>query len=186
MIRISTIALASKVTAGNAKNQAGSPRQKAKLFHVIPDTPVTPIEQLKEQRRRYGQDRYSRLPEYRPGRNVRMDPNTFTLYATKKGVMQIKKSKNNPSYKWLEVEPDIQKVYRSRQVREALRSRGEASYMVGTNEHYKAELDELNEPHWRERVMHVKKATNQFPDPNLFTRGLVSSIDPLSNRYSYE
>lgn len=185
MLRLTPNRLASKVTAGNAKNQAGSPRQKAKLFHVIPGTPVTPIEKLKEQRRRFGQDRYSRQPEYRPGRNVRMDPNSFTLYATTKGVMTIRASRINPSYKWLDVEPDIQKVYRSRQMREALAARGKASMMVEGNAHYKAELDHLEEPHWRERVMQVPKATERFQDPNLLSRGLVSSLRPLS-RYTYE
>ncbi|KAL7699292.1 hypothetical protein N2W54_002045 [Lotmaria passim] len=185
MLRTTQSRLASKVTAGNARNQAGSPRKKAKIFHVIPGTPVTPIEKLKEQRRRFGQDRYSRQPEYRPGRNVRMDPNTFTLYATTKGVMTIRTSRINPTYKWLDVEPDIQKVYRTQQMRAALAARGRASMMVEGNPHYTAELDNLEEPQWRERVMHVPKATERFQDPNLLSRGLVSSLRPLS-RYTYE
>ncbi|KAK7195214.1 hypothetical protein NESM_000446500 [Novymonas esmeraldas] len=185
MLRHTATRWASKVTAGNAKNQAGSPRQKAKLFHVIPGTPVTPVEKLKEQRRRFGQDRYSRQPEYRPGRNVRMDPNTFTLYATTKGVMTIRTSRIHPSYKWLDVEPDVQKVFRSRCMRAALRRRGMASSMVASNAHYRAELDHVEEPQWRERVMRVPKATERFQDPNLLTRGLVPSLRPHS-RYAYE
>ncbi|AIN96536.1 hypothetical protein LPMP_131080 [Leishmania panamensis] len=185
MLRITPSCCASKVTAGNARNQAGSPRRKAKIFHVIPGTPVTPVEKLKEQRRRFGQDRYSRQPEYRPGRNVRMDPNSFTLYATTKGVMTIRTSRINPSYKWLDVEPDIQKVFRSRCMRAALQARGKASMMVGDNVNYRAELDHVTEPQWRERVMQVSKATERFQDPNCFTRGLVPALRPLS-RYSYE
>ncbi|KEG09600.1 hypothetical protein DQ04_04961020 [Trypanosoma grayi] len=185
MMRLSPLFLASKVTAGNAKNQAGHPRRKAKLFHVIPGTPVTPIEKLKEQRRRYGQDRHSRLPEYRPGRNVRMDPNTFTLYAATKGVMTIRESRIHPGYKWLDVEPDIQKIYRSRQMRNALAIRGIASNMVAANKHYKPEVDLLQEPLWRERVMHVPKATERFKDPNLFTRGILPELKP-ADRYCYE
>ncbi|EPY33448.1 hypothetical protein STCU_02213 [Strigomonas culicis] len=185
MLRLSRLLCASKVTAGNAKNQAGAPRKKEKIFHVIPGTPVTPVEKLKDQRRRYGQDRYSRLPEYRPGRNVRMDANSFTLYATCKGVMDIKTSRIHPSYKWLEVEPDIQKVYRSRQVRSALQQRGQASMMVEHNPHYRAEHDHVLEPDWRTRVMRVAPATEQYQDPNLFARGIIPSLDPL-DRYSYE
>ncbi|ORC86072.1 uncharacterized protein TM35_000301120 [Trypanosoma theileri] len=185
MLRFCQPRLASKVTAGNAKNQAGHPRRKAKLFHVIPGTPVTPLEKLKEQRRRYGQDRHSRLPEYRPGRNVRMDPNTFTLYATTKGVMTIRESRINPGYKWLDVEPDIQKVYRSREMRKALMSREMTTSMVSLNSHYKTELDLLHEPKWRERVMRVPKATERFKDPNLFVRGVITELDPM-DRYCYE
>ncbi|SCU68174.1 uncharacterized protein TEOVI_000532300 [Trypanosoma equiperdum] len=184
MLKCSLCYLASKVTAGNAKNQAGHPRRKAKLFHVVPGTPVTPFEKLKEQRRRFGQDRHSRLPEYRPGNNVRMDPNTYTLYATKKGVMTIRESRINPKYKWLDVEPDIQKVYRSRELRRALQEREMASMAVGENSNYRVELDLLLEPDWRERVMHVPKATERFKDPNLFTRGVVNELSPL-DRYSY-
>lgn len=185
MLRLCQPRLASKVTAGNAKNQAGHPRRKPKLFHVIPGTPVTPLEKLKEQRRRYGQDRHSRLPEYRAGRNVRMDPNTFTLYATTKGVMTIRESRINPGYKWLDVEPDIQKVYRSREMRNALMSREMASSMVNSNPHYKSELDLLQEPRWRERVMRVPKATERFKDPNLFARGVITELNPM-DRYCYE
>ncbi|ESL11771.1 hypothetical protein TRSC58_00471 [Trypanosoma rangeli SC58] len=185
MLRLSPLRLASKVTAGNAKNQAGHPRRKAKLFHVIPGTPVTPMEKLKEQRRRYGQDRHSRLPEYRPGQNVRMDPNTFTLYATTKGVMTIRESRIHPGYKWLDVEPDIQKVYRSLQMRKALSARGMASQMVARNAHYKSEMDLLLEPHWRDRVSRVPKATERFKDPNLFARGLITELNPM-DRYCYE
>lgn len=185
MFRLSRSQLASKVTAGNAKNQAGSPRRKAKLFHVIPGTPVTPIEKLKEQRRRFGQDRYSREPEYRPGRHVRMDPNDYTLYATTKGVMTIHTSRINPAYKWLDVEPDIQKVARSRAMRSALAARGQASELVRSNAAYREEVDELEEPHWRQRVLQVTKETERYKDPNLFVRGLVSTLNP-SERFSYE
>lgn len=176
---------ASKVTAGNARNQAGAPRKKAKLFHVIPGTPVTPAEKLKEQRRRYGQDRFSRRPEYVPGKNVRMDPNTFTLYATVKGVVSIRTSRINPEYKWVDVEPDIQKVRRSRQMREALADRGEVSEMVPSNPYYREELDSWREPNWRERVMRKVPATEQFQDPNLLTRGIVPTLDP-THPYCYE
>lgn len=185
MLKCSRLLLASKVTAGNAKNQAGRPHRKAKLFHAIPGTPVAPIEKIKEQRRRYGQDRYSRSPEYLPGRYVKMDPNTFTLYATTKGVFTITTSRINPSLKWVDVEPDIQKVYRSNEMRKALEKRSEVSHLVRENDAYRAELDALEEPHWRERVMSRRKATERFQDPNLLTRGLVPKLEPL-NRYSYE
>ncbi|CCW66776.1 unnamed protein product [Phytomonas sp. Hart1] len=177
--------LASKVTGGNSRNQAGRFRKKFKVFHVIPGTPVAPVEKLKEQRRRFGQDRYSRQPEYRPGRNVRMDPNTYTLYATTKGVMTIRTSRIHPSYKWLDVEPDIQKVARSRAMRQALEERGQASMLVASNPNYKVELDNFEEPRWRERVMQPIKATERFQDPNLFIRGQLQVLDP-KRRYSYE
>lgn len=185
MLRLTPSLLASKVTAGNAKNQAGSPRRRAKLFHVIPGTPVTPSERLKEQRRRYGQDRYSREPEYRPGRYVAMDPNTYTLYATVKGVMTVRTSRVHPAYKWLDVEPDIQKVFRSREMRSALGARGQTSALVDSNRDYDGERHVHEEPRWRERVMNTPELRERFQDPNLFTKGIISSLDPL-NRYCYQ
>nr|CCC94960.1 unnamed protein product [Trypanosoma congolense IL3000] len=184
MLRFSPGLFASKVTAGNAKNQAGHPRRKAKLFHAVPGSPVAAMEKLKEQRRRFGQDRHSRLPDYRPGVNVRMDSNTFTLYASCKGVMTIRESRINPAYKWLDIEPDVQKVYRSKEMRRALLNRGKASMMVASNVHYRSELDLLVEPNWRERVLHVPRETERFVDPNLFSRGIVDELCPM-DRYSY-
>lgn len=185
MLHYSGCRLASKVTAGNARNHAGTFRKKAKLFHVIPGTPVTPAEKLKEQRYRFGQDRLTRRPEYLPGRNVCMDPNTYTLYATVKGVVSIRTSSINPAYKWLDVEPDIQKVCQSNLMRAALELQENASYLTPQNPHYKEEWDNFREPNWRERVMRKVPATERFKDPNLFTRGVVPLLEPL-NHYYYE
>lgn len=185
MLNYSCLRLASKVTAGNARNHAGTFRKKAKLFHVIPGTPVTPAEKLKEQRYRFGQDRLTRRPEFLPGRNVRMDPSTYTLYATVKGVVSIRTSSINPSYKWLDVEPDIQKVRQSGLMRTALDRQERASYLVPQNLHYKEEWDTFREKNWRERVMKTIPATERFKDPNLFTRGVVPVLEPL-NHYYYE
>lgn len=185
MLRLTSLSLASKTTAGNAKNQSGRPRRKSKLFHAIPGTPVASIERIKDQRRRFGQDRYSRAPEYMPGRNVRMDPNSYTLYPTQKGIFTIATSRINPSYKWVDVNPDIQKTYRSNEMRAALESRGKASQAVRRNATYTAELDHFEEPEWRQRVARERKATERFVDPNLFARGIVPRLDPL-DRYSYE
>lgn len=103
MLRVVRLLLASKTTGGNAKNQSGSFKRKPKQFNVFPNTPVTPCERLKEQRYQYGKTRYSRLPMVHAGRNVRLDPRDYSLYATTKGVMTIRKSRINPSYSWLDV-----------------------------------------------------------------------------------
>lgn len=149
------------------------------MFHVFLDTPVSPAEMLKEQRRRFGQDRFSRRPEYLPGRNVRMDPNTYTLYATTPGVVSLRHSHINPAYKWVDVDPDIQKVRKSRVIRSALDRCEEASYMVSSNPHYREELKNAEEPLWRERVMREVPLWEQYEDPNRLTRGLTPSLDPL-------
>lgn len=185
MLHYSSLRLASKVTAGNARNHAGTFRKKAKEFHVIPGTPVTPAEKLKEQRYRFGQDRLTRRPEFLPGRNVRMDPNTYTLYATVKGVVSIRTSRINSAWKWLDVEPDIQKVRQSNVMRAALDLQGRASYFASQNPHYKEEWDSFTEPHWRERIMEKKPSWERFKDPNLLTRGVVPALEPLRS-YNYE
>jgi hypothetical protein len=175
---------ASKVSGGSARNQAGSPRRKAKQFNVYLDTPVSPKEVLKDQRHRYGQDLHSRLPEYRPGNNVVMDQ-YFSLRATTKGVVSIRRSRINPNYKWLDVDPDIQKVRRGNEIRAELSLRGMTTSMVPTNDHYRQELDKLHEPAWRERVIKEQTLTQRFVDPNLFTRGVVPELTPM-DRYYYE
>lgn len=183
MLHYSWCRLASKVTAGNARNHAGTFRKKAKVFHVIPGTPVTPAEKLKEQRYRFGQDRLTRRPEFLPGRNVRMDPNTYTLYATVKGVVSIRTSRINSAYKWLDVEPDIQKVRQSNVMHSALDLKGRASYFTSRNPHYKEEWDSFAEAHWRERIMKKKPSWERFKDPNLFTRGVIPALEPLCSYY---
>ena len=184
MLRRTIPSLASKVSGGHAKNQAGRPRRKAKQFNVFINTPVSTKEALKEQRHRYGQNAHSRLPEYRPGQNVRMD-RKFTLHATRPGVMTIQKSKINPDVKWLHVDPDIQKHRRANDMRSELIARGDASHMTETNEAYAPELQVFKEPHWRERVMEVLPLTKRYQDPNLFVRGRIGKLDPLK-RYTYE
>jgi ribosomal protein L27 len=178
------VSYASKVSGGSARNQAGAPRRKHKQFHVFLDTPVSPKEILKEQRFRYGQDRHSRLPEYRPGNNVVMD-SSFTLRATTKGVVSIRRSRIDPNYKWLDVEPDIQMVRRGNALRKELLQRGEATLMVPSNETYRAEYDKMMEPNWRERVLMARKPTERFVDPNLFARGVVPELKPM-DRFCYE
>lgn len=184
MLRRTAVNHASKVSGGSARNQAGAPRKKHKQFNVFLDTPVSPKEVLKEQRHRYGQDRHSRMPEYRPGHNVTMDKR-FALRATVKGVVSIRRSRINPNYKWLDVEPDIQMVRRGNQIRGELKMRGQVTTMMPKNELYRAEYDKLMEPNWRERVLAVQDATDRFVDPNLFSRGIVPELKPLS-RFCYE
>jgi hypothetical protein len=100
--------------------------------------------------------------------------------------MTVRTSRINPQQrKWVDVEPDIQKVYRTRQVRAELERSERASPYIAANKHYKEELDELNEPRWRDRVLAKKSLTERFVDPNLFARGLVPALTPL-DRYIYE
>jgi hypothetical protein len=100
--------------------------------------------------------------------------------------MTVRQSKINPkTRKWVDVEPDIQKVYRSRQVRQELALQGRASAMTNANKDYAEELYELEEPRWRERVLAKQSLTERYVDPNKFTRGLVPALKPL-DRYCNE
>jgi hypothetical protein len=186
MFRFSLLVLASKASGGAAKNQGSATRRKYKQFGGIIGEPISTKEKLKEQRSRFGQTRFSRVPEYFPGNNVTMTRKQFTLYAKVNGVMTVRPSIINPrARKWVDVEPDIQKVYRSRQVRGELDRQERASPFVESNKHYKNELQELREPRWRDRVMNKKSLAERFVDPNLFSRGLVPALNPL-DRYCYE
>lgn len=184
MLRHTLALRASKISGGHARNQAGAPRKKHVQFHVFLNTPVSTEEPIKRQRQMYGKTKYSRLPEYRAGANVEMS-NDFTLTATVKGVVSVRKSKINPGYKWVDVDPDIQKIRRSNEIRAELQRRGETTTMLPTNEDYKAEYDVMQEPTWRERVLRVRHATERFADPNLLCRGVIDELKPL-DRYDYE
>ena len=186
MLRCSRVVLASKVSGGAAKNQAGHPKRKFKQFGGYIGEPISTRDTLKEQRSRFGQCKHSRIPEFFPGKNVRMDPRTFTLMANVNGVMTVRQSRIAPAIrKWVDVEPDIQKVYRTNQVRQELERLDRASTMTANNKHYREELNELKEPRWRERVMNKKPLVERFVDPNLFVRGIVPELKPL-DRYCYE
>lgn len=177
MLRCTVVRHASKVSGGSAKNQAGSPRRMAKEFQVFLNAPASTMEPLKMQRHRYGQDKHSRSPEFRAGANVTMD-NRFTLHATTPGIVSVRPSRINPEFKWVDIDPDIQKHRRARELRAELKKRGMTHSMIPAVSDYKGELDNLQEPQWREDALKVKKPTERFVDPNLFTRGIIAKLTP--------
>ena len=186
MFRQTITSLASKSSGASSKYQSRPSRKTPAQFEVYINGPVSTKDTLKKQRFTYGTSTL-RQPDYLPGNYVRMHKATYTLTANRNGVMTVQHSKINPKkMKWLNVEPDIQKVARSREVREELEKNGCASNLSKVNVTYAAsELHDNAEPDWRLRVQKTRTLVEQFPDPNLVSRGMVAHIDPLS-RYAFE
>ncbi len=172
---------ASKSSGTTTKYQARPSRDKTIGFKVYLGQPVLKGMELLRQKQRTNHRWGVREPDYHPGRNVTMHAKVRNLTADVSGVPTLRKSKIDPvRYEWLDVEPDIQKVYRTAQLRKLyFAPRGRASEMSGKhNARYAEEEEDLREPDWRQRVMRKMPLTERFPDPNLLTRGLVKSIAP--------
>ena len=114
-----------------------------------------------------------------------MHPKTYSIKATVDGVMSIRTSKIDAEYRWIDVEPDIQKVYRNNQMRQYFQRTNQLSPFTHHNAHYREELSDFEDPAWRERVARVAPVAERFKDPNLLARGVVDHITPR-DRYSYE
>lgn len=178
MFRQTSTALASKTTRGTTRYQARPPARKFKQFMSYINHPVSDREVLKEQRCSFHHVYYTREPEWHAGRNVKMHNKTYTLTATTPGVLQIEKSAINPAYKWVHIDPDIQKVHRSNELRKHLSRSGKQSELSRKNATFleSNEMKDFDEPRWRERVMAVPKSQQRFRDPNLIARGLEMSV----------
>ena len=174
--------LASKSSGASSKYQNRPSRKIPVQFEVYINGPVSTKDTLKKQRFTYGIGQARRQPEYLPGNNVRMHNVVYTLNATANGVMSIQRSKINPEkMKWVHVETDIQKVARSREVRTMFETFGCASNLTKLNPQYAdSEIHDHAEPDWRMRVQKTRSLVEQYPDPNLASRGIVAHITPLA------
>lgn len=183
MLRRTTFVFASKSSGTSAMYQARPPRKKPKQFQVILGEGVSKRELIKEQKSRYT-TYFSRMPLYHPGKNTTMNPKTLTIKPTKDGIVFRKDSKINPNARrWLEVEPDVQKVARSRFVRNEFDRMGISSEMFKRNKAYESERHDVESPDWRIHVQKEQRLTERFKDPNLYTRGLVNSLTPLDKYF---
>lgn len=178
---------ASKASGGYTQYQARPSRTKDYGFKVFLNQPAKAKTRLLKQICRYDHQHGVREPEYQPGNNVVMDPKLYDLTSTKDGIPSLRPSKINPSYVWVDVEPDIQKVYRANELRKHFKNKEQLSFMsVEHNRNaYSEEFHDLEEPDWRQRVMKSMKLTEQYPDPNLLTRGVTFDITPRP-RFYYE
>jgi ribosomal protein L27 len=169
---------ASKASGGATKYQARPSHPGPYLFHFEPNGGLVKGGMaIKDQKWRYSKA-YDREPEYHAGRNVSMNQRKYTLYSKTDGVMTIRKSRSNPAWKWIDIEPDIAKVKHTRALRSELRARSNASFMVEGNEKYTDELEDLNDPDWRLRDNTPTAILDRFPDPNRLTRGVSWSARP--------
>lgn len=145
-------------------------------------------ERLRTQRSRYDHRKLVRLPEWLPGAGTLMEPRTYQISAAIDGILKVRRSKINPEkLKYVEVDPDIQKDYRSTQLRAHFAGRGEA-FPIHPRQPGKAAMAALHqyqEPDWRLRVMKNPPPRERFIDPNLFARGLISTPAPIPE-FNYE
>jgi hypothetical protein len=161
------------------KYQRRPSRKTLTGLQVIVGQPVRAGETLALQKYRYESALFVREPDYHAGANVDMDEMTYTLTARVDGVVTLRRSAINPDFKWLDVDPDIQKVHRTQQMRRHYVARSEASPLhPAFNPAFAEEWKELQEPAWRTRVIRKMPDTERFPDPNLLARGLATSIAP--------
>jgi hypothetical protein len=187
MFRFTALSQASKASGTTTKYQARPSRDKNVGFKTYLGKPMLKGQPIVYQRRRIDHRFGYREPDYHPGNNVTMHVRNYDITADVSGVPTVRQSKINPTgYEWIDVEPDIQKVYRTQQLRRFMGPRGGASAMAAQhNARYVDEEDDLREPDWRQRVIRKVPLTERFPDPNLLTRGIVKSIEPKA-RFYYE
>lgn len=176
---------ASKATSGNTRYQRRPPKKKPAQFHFIVGSFAKAGYMIRNQKSTYFASRkFEREPDFRAGENVTFLEKDYSLHAQRDGVMTVRHSKIDPTYKWVDIDPDIQKVKRTREMRAAL---GEnASELTKHNPEYsRTEMHDVNEPNWRERVQAPVSVQERFRDPNLLVRGQAWSIEP-KGRYTYE
>jgi hypothetical protein len=169
---------ASKTTGGYTKNQHKKRNLPIHQFEVFLNKPVLKDEVLLTQHSKYEKNKpWVRTPDVHPGKNVWMNEN-YSIGASVTGIVSLRKDKHNPAkIKILDVEPDIQKVYRNKQLQRHARSKGRYNYMTEANEEYAYdELPDAMDPEWRNKALHKPKITEQFKDPNLLSRGVVASL----------
>jgi hypothetical protein len=183
------VRFASKATGGFARNQTrkGS-RTRPRGLLVPNNSPVKVDERIVLQPPNWGPGPTQPWRPWlvNPGKNVRVDDQR-TMWAKKTGVMQMTRSVVNPEYRTVDIEPDIQRVYRGRELREEFDKRGELSEMSQFNRDYAMEeLEDFKDPHWREKVIHVKPPTEKYQDPNLAVRGVRPIDSPLKEWGTYK
>eukprot|EP00744_Colponema_vietnamica_P020903 GILI01029765.1.p1 GENE.GILI01029765.1~~GILI01029765.1.p1 ORF type:complete len:186 (+),score=31.03 GILI01029765.1:95-652(+) len=183
MLRRTVPDFASKSSGTSAMYQARPPRKKPKQFHVILGEGVSKREMIKEQKNRFTAF-FERQPLYLAGKNAWMHPKTYTIRPSTDGIVFQRDSKINPNARrWLDVEPDVQKIARSRKVRNDLSQLGMSSNMFKHNKAYTSERHDVESPDWRIEAQKEMKLTERFKDPNLFTRGIETSLKPLDKYF---
>ena len=182
--------LASKSTGTNTKYQANNSKDNEIGFRVYLGQPIRKGETIALQRCRYDHRFGRRDPDYHNGKNVKIDQKLNTLTAARDGIPTVRKSEINHEYEWVDLEEDIQKVYRTQELRKHFknysgRKFGKLSKMNVQHNRtlYQNELKDLSDPDWRQRVVRDAPLTERFPDPNLLTRGVVGDITPRSPYY---
>ena len=104
---------------------------------------------------------------------------TYNLKAVCKGVVTATRHAVNPSFKRIDIEPDIQKVYRANQINQELSLRNAVTLMREDNPQYEEEYRLWKDRRWRESALRKREPLERFEDPNAFTRGVVPFLNPL-------
>lgn len=184
MLRRTCLVAASKSSGTSSMYQARPPKRKPKQFHVYLGKGVSKREYIREQRSTYTVA-YERMPQYLPGRNTYMNPKTLTISPGVDGIVLRQDSVINPeTRRWLHVEPDVQKVVRSKSISNHFIKTNMLSPMNHKNRAYQSEMYDVTHPDWRVKVQREPPLTERFADVNTFTRGIVTKLKPRS-KYVY-
>ena len=180
----SQLRFASKTSSGVSRNQRGKKHRRRNVgFQYLKDRPA-PAGLVLTQRAWYQgntlgpHEPWVRKPEFLPGKNVKLVNDHYDLHAEKQGVMTFRRSHVDSKVKWLDIEPDINKVWRTRGLQRHLADRGQ---LFQYNER---EALDAQQPDWRLEVMQQANRP-QYVDPNLLSRGVVTSIDPQKKAITF-
>ena len=173
MLRRTQVQQASKTSSGVCRNQRGHKLRRRNVgFKFLKDRPVPGGHVVLTQKNHWGDAKpWVRTPDFLPGKNVELNKQ-YDLTATTTGVMSVRQSLINSKQKFVDVDEDVEKVWRSRGLQKYF---AESSQLFAHNA--TEELD-ATDPDWRLRLMKKQEPTEKFVDANLLARGHVTSIDP--------
>ena len=179
----SKILLASKATSSYCKNKYKTKPKKLCQFEYNVDDLAPGDATLLPQRHRYSHEYYKRQPLFQAGVGVHMHPKTYTLKSKNRGVMSIRRSVVNDTYKWVEMDHDIHKVHCTNFMKEHYKARNAAMQYNPTNNNVRQEYHvmrhlrrtagdaEAMAPRfihtWHQSVLREPHALERFQDPNM-------------------
>mmetsp|Transcript_29082 Transcript_29082/g.44988 ORF Transcript_29082/g.44988 Transcript_29082/m.44988 type:complete len:201 (-) Transcript_29082:113-715(-) len=190
------ILIASKATSSYCKNAYKDGKRKLVQFQYDDLAPSGTI--LLPQRHRYDHRYYKRLPRYNAGVGVKMSRKYLTLRSRHCGVMSIRRSVVNDSYKWVEMDYDIHKVYCTNFMHNYYRNRNQFLHYHPDNRDVRQEYhimrwmnadrpyDAFTEPEcitrWHQNIQRDPHPLELYQDPNILSKCPENSSGPIVRR----
>ncbi|KNH04779.1 GTP-binding protein [Perkinsela sp. CCAP 1560/4] len=178
--------LASKATSSYCKNAYKSAKRRLVQFQYNVNDLAPGSSVLLPQRFRYDHRYFQRQPTYQAGEGVRMNRKTYTLKSKHRGVMTIRRSVVNDSYKWVEMDYDIHKAYCTKFMRKHYQDKNEFLHYHPENDNVRQEYHimrwmntnvpykEITDPkyiyRWHEQIQQKPHPLERFQDPNMLAK----------------